>query len=193
MAAATFPRWIRQDWESDDHKVRDENNMHLVTIAIKHMSGGPEYFNGTAKYGQILSAASGVASIQLISTLSYADGCPESYHTVKHDGIRLRFEDRLEVDTDQFDDAFFTLTINGQEIDLPCKREARINKLRQVNKPGNIMPTERRKKRGPHWRRFSIRSIDISSRDSYTNELYNAVMHQYVQHHKTSVARRVKK
>jgi len=178
--AMEFPQWSPQEWESDKARVSGDGNNHFVSIAIKYSKQDSYSLGDEAKFGQVLAAASGKASMELITTTMS--------NMKPHDGISLSFETPLSLETKYADDICFKLTVGGKDIVVPCDRDARINKLLYVNKSSN-MKSKMRQRSKKSMVTYTIKRIDLSSQDSYTNHLYDALMHQYVQHNKERIAK----
>jgi hypothetical protein len=183
-AVDEFPRWKHQPWEDrlEDYNV---DNNHYVTIAIKRSqsdSYGYHLREHTAD-GQILFAASSMARIVLIDAKMGRD--------YKHHGLGIYFDIPLKIDVLGADDICAKLTIEGHDIRVACDRDARFNKWGFTNKKGNVLMSGHRYPPGAagyHMTMWTIKCIELSSRDSYTAELYSAIMHQYVDKNRSKIS-----
>jgi hypothetical protein len=177
-----YPQWTRQAWEDDRRPYVFED--HFVSLAIKHSDQDCYILDGKAKYGQILSASSGLARISLITTKSHCDSS-----STNNDGIGIYFDVPLKLDVKPTDDVCFKLTIDGQEIETKCDRDTRFNKLRQVNKSSNMTVSHRNAKgSNQHTDTWTIKAIEVACHDSYTSGLYAALMHQYITPNKDRIS-----
>jgi hypothetical protein len=188
-AAEEFPRWKHQEWEDVLAKY-NSNNRHFVSVAVKRSMRDSYgcHLNDHTTYGQILFASSGTAEIKLIDTVMYA----YSDKGPRHDGLGIYFDTPLKIDVKAGDDICVMLTIEGQVIKVSCDRDARFNKWRETNKPGNITQSIARYGNHSHGstrvNTYTIKCIELSSRDSYTSDLYAAIMHQYVDKNRDKIS-----
>jgi len=171
----TYPIWTSQPWETTG--MRRDFEPHFVSLAVTHLPCDGYRLEGHAKFGQILSASSGMASIDLITTKSH---CRDSSHK-NGNGIGIYFRVPLKIDVKRTDDVYFRLTIDSQEIEVEYDSDMRLNKLYQVNKSGNITILTRHGKDGEGTTEtWTIKAIEIPCYDSYTSMLYAALMRQYI-------------
>ena len=181
QAEIDYPKWTRQSWEDDLPIYSFEE--HFVSLAVKHGQGDGCNLEDHAKHGQILGASSGFAEIFLIHAKSYCDSSSS-----KNDAIGIYFDTPLKIDVKHVSDIYFRLTIDGQEIEVRSDRDMRLNKLKGVNKPSNMTTSYRCGKGGKHGTyTWTIKAIEIVCHDSYTSELYAALMHQYISKNKDKV------
>jgi hypothetical protein len=181
-ARRAHPKWVHQSWEDAPFQ-NEANNSHFVTLAVRR-SGQDGYgdLNGRAAYGQIIFAASAFARIRLITTQSHSSSASTAARK-PHDGIGIYFDEPINMNILAANDMCMQLTIDQTVITVGEDKHARLEKWNCTNRAGNMVYKDCLRKDGTpidDMRSWTINSVEISSLDSYTSDLYAALMHQYI-------------